>query len=57
MVTNLDIFEDLKYFENEGEKLKSDYLLYYYSKPDWSAIPRKVKIFIDKDYVFEVKLF
>ena len=57
MITDLDIFEESKYFENDGKKLKSDYLLYYYSKPYWSEIPRNVKIFIDKDYAFEVKLF
>lgn len=53
-----EFIDDSKYFENSSSKvLRSDYLLYYFSKPVWSDIPRTLEIFVTKEFHFEVKLF
>ncbi|WCO00263.1 hypothetical protein [Psychroserpens ponticola] len=56
-MTQAEYSDDTKYYEIGEKKLKSEYLLHYHSRPNWTAIPRVIDIFIDKNYCFEVKLF
>ncbi|UKN03757.1 hypothetical protein K6119_09660 [Paracrocinitomix mangrovi] len=54
-ISDEDFFNDSKYL-NLDKSLNADFLIYYYSQPTWSEMPRTVKLIIDSEYQCELKL-